>query len=210
MLKLFSCLAVLFILVNLSACRTAETEQPEASIYQQINERLANLQTYRARATVEYISNKGSNVYETIQHGRITGEYRIEITGPENVAGIVTSSDGQHIYQFSTRVNGRVTLLARETKERSEIFLTAFIRNRQVSAETSVSVANMEEGQFTILEAVIPGGHSYLATQRLWFCNETLLPVKLIIFDPSGMERVIVTYQNFEYNVELDNAIFTV
>ena len=183
---------------------------PEPTIYQQIHERLVNLQTYRARATIEYISNKGTNTYETIQHSRITGEYRIEVTGPEHVAGSITSFDGQHIYQFSNRVNGRVTILSRETKERSEIFLTAFIKNWLTGQESSVSVANMDEGQFTVLEAIIPGGHPYLATQKLWISNETLLPTKMVILDPQGIERVIVTYHNFEYNVELDNALFSV
>ncbi len=67
---------------------------------------------HRCRATVEYKANKGSNTYETMQHGRSTGEYRIEVTGPERVAGSVTCSDGGHIYQYSSKVNGRVSLLA--------------------------------------------------------------------------------------------------
>ena len=194
----------------LGACRQALPSEPEPTTYQKIQEFLTNLQTYRAIATVEYISNKGSNSYETIQHGRISGEYRIEITAPENLAGHVTSSDGQHIYQFNTRVNGRVTILARESKERSEIFLTSFINNWQASQTTSVAVTNIDDGQFTVLEAIIPGEHPYLAAQFLWFCNNTLLPVKLVIQDPSGTERVIVTYHNFEYNVELGDALFTV
>lgn len=199
---------LLIMVAVLAACQSREAAEP--SVYQQIHQLLANLQTYRAVATVEYISNKGTNTYETIQHGRITGEYRVEVTGPEHVAGNITSSDGQHIYQFNTRVNGRITILAGETKERSEIFLTAFIRNWQSSQQTSVTVANIDEGRFTVLEAIIPGSHPYLATQKLWVSNETFLPAKLVIFDPSGTERVIVTYHNFEYNVELDNAIFTI
>jgi len=204
--------AALLSLVILAACRVEAPPPPppEPTVYQKIHEKLANLQNFRARATVEYISNKGSNVYETLQHSRITGEYRIEVVGPERVAGNVTSSDGQTIFQFSTRVNGRITVLARETRERSEIFLTSFIRNYMGSQETSVSVANMGEGQFTVLEATIPGNHPYLATQKLWVNNETLLPAKMIIFDPNGTERVIVTYHSFEYNIELDEALFTV
>jgi len=200
---------ILFAVPLLAACRAAQQPEPEPSIYQQIHQRLIDLESYRARASVEYISNKGSNIYETIQHARITGEYRIEVTGPENVAGTVTSTDGRHIYQFSTRVNGRVTILARESRERSEIFLTSFIKNWLVSQESSVSVANMDDGQFTVLEAAIPGNHPYLSIQKLWISNETLLPAKMVIFDPSGTERVIVTYHNFEYNIELDNALFT-
>jgi outer membrane lipoprotein-sorting protein len=211
-MKLVVLVAAVTMLLLLAACRseTPGEAAPEPDIYQQIHQRLMELQTFRARASVEYISNKGSNIYETIQHSRITGEYRIEVTGPERVAGNVTSSDGRHIHQFSTRVNGRVTLLARENQERSEIFLTAFIRNWQSSESVSVSVTNMGEGQYTVLEATIPGGHPYLATQRLWVSNETLLPAKLVIFDPNGTERVIVTYHAFEYNVELDDSLFTV
>ena len=194
----------------LTACAAREAPAPAPTIYQQIHQHLSNLQTYRAIATVEYISNRGSTTYETIQHGRITGEYRVEVTGPEHVAGNTTSFDGQHIYQFSSRVNGRVMILARETQERSEIFLTSFIRNWRMSPTSSVMVANMGEGQYTVLEATIPGGHPYLSTQKLWVSNETKMPAKLIIFDPSGTERVIVTFVNFEYNIELDNELFTV
>ena len=206
MIKIF---LFMFLLVILTSCQ-APKELPPPTIQHQINEMLSNLQTYRARATVEYISNKGTNTYETIQHARLTGEYRIEVTAPEHVAGNITSSDGQHIYQFNTKINGRITILAGETKERSEIFLTSFINNWQNSQESSVTAANMGEGQYTVLEATIPGNHPYLSTQKLWISNETILPVKLIIFDGSGTERVIVTYHNFEYNVELDNSIFTV
>ena len=204
-------LAMLLLVALFAACQPSVVEEPPPpTIYQQIRQKLVNLQTYRAKATVEYISNKGSNIYETIQHGRITGEYRIEVTGPEHVAGNVTSADGQHIYQFNARVNGRVTILARESRERSEIFLTSFIKNWLTSSETSVAVANMGESQYTVLEAIIPGEHPYLATQKLWINNETFIPAKLVIYDPNGTERIIVTYHSFEYNIELDNALFTI
>ena len=203
-------IALFLSIILLAACQPRITAEPEPTIYQQIHQNLSELQTYRARATVEYISNRGTNTYETIQHGRITGEYRIEVTGPENVVGNITSFDGQHIYQFSTRINGRVTILSRETQERSEIFLTSFIKNWLASQESSVTAANMDEGQFTILEATIPGNHPYLAIQKLWISNETLLPVKMVIYDPSGSERVIVTYHSFEYNVELEDALFSI
>ena len=193
---------------GLTSCQAEEV--PELTVYQKIHERLVNLGTYRARATIEYISNKGTNTYETIQHGRITGEYRIEVTGPEHVAGSITSFDGQQIYQFSTRVNGRVAILADESKERSEIFLTSFIRNWLTGQESSVMATSMDEGQYTVLEAGIPGSHPYLATQKLWISNETLLPTKMVIIDPQGIERVIVTYHRFEYNIELDDALFAV
>jgi len=181
----------------------------EVSAFDRIHRMLAGLESYRAIATVEFRSNKGSNAYETIQHARITGEYRIEVTAPTNVAGSVTTSDGRQIFQFNSRVNGRVSLMVQETPERSEIFLTSFIRNYLQSEEVSVSVADMDEGVRTVFEANVPGGHHYLATARLWVDNESLVPVKLIIFDQDGAERIVVTYHVFEYNVALDDALFS-
>ncbi len=197
------------VLIGTSACFGKEGVV-EATAYERIQKMLVELTSYRCRATVEYKANKGSNTYETMQHGRSTGEYRVEVTGPERVAGSVTCSDGGHIYQYSSKVNGTASLLVKETQERSEIFLTSFIKNYLQSQEVSISVANMEEGQRTVLEATIPGSHPYLASEKLWVDNETLAPVQLIVYDPDGAERIVITYNSFEYNVELDNSLFTI
>ena len=207
-------LALLMVLTLITGCGGNGLRGPadanEISAFERIQRMLFELQTYRAIATVEYHSNRGVNAYETVQHARITGEYRIEVTAPANVAGSVTASDGRQILQFNSRIDGRVSLMVQETPERSEIFLTSFIRNYKESEEVSVSVADMAEGVRTVLEANIPGNHPYLSMARLWVDNETLLPVKLVIYDADGAERIVVTYHVFEYNVVLDDGLFTV
>jgi outer membrane lipoprotein-sorting protein len=209
MRKFLVLLLAVVLLLN-TACFGGKRNTVDQTSYEKVHKMLLELTSYRARATVEYKANKGSNIYETLQHCRITGEYRVEVTGPEAVSGSVTCSDGQRIYQYSTRVNGRVSLLAKESQERSEIFLTSFIRNYFNSQETSISVTSMGEGQFTVLEAAIPGNHPYLAVQKLWMDNETIKPVKMIVYDPDGAERIIITYNAFEHNVELDDSLFSV
>ena len=207
-------LALLMGFMLVAACGSGGLRGPadaaEISAFEKIQRMLFELQSYRAVATVEYRSNKGSNTYETVQHARITGEYRVEVTGPEQVSGSVTVNDGRQIHQFNSRVNGRVSLMVQETPERSEIFLTSFIRNYKNSDDVSLSVADMDAGVRTVLEASIPGNHPYLSIARLWVDNETLIPVKLVIFDSDGSERIIVTYHIFEYNVILDDGLFTI
>jgi outer membrane lipoprotein-sorting protein len=211
--KVLAACALLLVLVFVSSCGEGDFRrmgnERELSAYERINRMMVELHSYRAIATVEYRANKGSNSYETVQHARITGEYRIEVTGPGHVAGAVTVSDGRNIVQYNARVEGRVSVPVDETPERSEIFLTSFIRNYLKCNDTSVMVADMEEGVRTVLEATIPGNHPYLATARLWVDNETLKPVKLIILDPEGTERIIVTYHAFEMNVVLDDVLFS-
>jgi outer membrane lipoprotein-sorting protein len=212
--KLLTLFALSSLLVFAASCSGAGLRGPgnadELSAFEKIGRMLAELHSYRAIATVEYRANKGSNTYETVQHARITGEYRVEVTGPEHVAGSITVNDGRTIVQFNRRVEGRVSVAVAETPERSQLFLTSFIKNYFQSDEvSSVMVADMDEGVRTVLEAAIPGNHPYLATARLWVDNETLLPVKLIVFDPEGAERIIITYHAFEMNVVLDDSLFT-
>lgn len=205
---LFAAMAALLLFTACAGQRSPVTEA-ETSAFEQIQQRLIAMENFRAIATVEYHANKGINVYETIQHAKVTGAYRIEVTAPAHVAGSVTASDGQQIFQFNSRVNGRVSLQVQETPERSEIFLTTFVRNYLQSNEISVNVMDMEQGLRTVLEAPVPGSHPYLAFSRLWVDNETLLPVKLAVFDQDDAVRIVVTYHVFEFNVTLDDGLFS-
>ncbi len=200
--------ALLGMILLLTGCGGQTVLEP--STYEKVQKQLIALETYRSAATVEYISNKGSNAYETLQESRISGEYRVEVVGPKNVAGNVTLFDGSTIAQFNKRISGKVSIAAKENQDRSEIFVTSFVKNYVRSQEVSVSVGNFGQGKCTVLEAIIPGNHPYLATEKLWIDNVTLLPVKLCIYDQDGSERIIVTYTDFEYNVPLEDDIFIV
>ena len=208
-LRLMCALAVLVVFA--SGCSAVSGPGPDdtRNAYERIHEMLLSLRTYRAVATVEYISNRGSNIYETLQHASHDGRYRIEVTGPENVAGNVTVFDGQTISQFNPRISGRVAMSTRENPERSEIFLTSFIRNYLGSKDVSISVGSFGQGSFTVLETAVPGNHPYMASERLWVDNQTLAPVRLVIYDRDGTERVIINFKSFELNVDLEDSLFT-
>lgn len=180
----------------------------DVSAYERIHEALMNMHSFQAEATIRYISNKNTNEYITHQQARMSGEYRIEVTGPEDVAGNITVFDGKTIYQFNPSVSERIAVSVRETPERSQVFLTSFIKNYIASQEVSVAAGNFDEGAATIFEAPIPGTHPYMATQRLWVDNETLNPIQLIVYDADGVERIVITYTSFEYNPELDGSTF--
>ncbi|MCL2618197.1 MAG: outer-membrane lipoprotein carrier protein LolA [Defluviitaleaceae bacterium] len=208
-LKLVFALSLLVAVAAGCAAISGPAQEDSRSSYERIHEMLVNLQTYRAVATVEYISNRGSNTFDTLKHARRDGRYRIEVTAPENVAGSVTVFDGTTISQFNPRVSGRVAVSARENPERSEIFLTSFISNYLASDDVSVSVGSFGQGNFTVLETVVPGNHPYMASERLWVDNQTLNPVRLVIYDRDGAERVIVNFKEFELDADMDDSLFT-
>jgi len=193
----------------MAGCRGADKAQSQDT-YQKMQSILVKVQSYTCDASVEYKSNKGSNVYDTVQKCKITGEYRVEVVGPDKVAGNITLSDGKTIYQFNKRISGKISVATKESQERSEIFFTSFIKNFMKSNETAVSASKVQGDPCTVLEAQIPGSHPYLASEKVWIDNKTFKPVKMIIYDPQGSERIIVTYKTFEYNVTLDDSEFKV
>ncbi len=206
-------IAAILLLSLLSGCAKAKDDNKgavEQSVYEKIQRVLVNLETYQSNATVEYISNKSTNIYETIQSCKITGEYRVEVVGPDTVTGAITLSDGKNIYQFNPKVSGKIAVGTKETRERSEIFVTSFIRNYAKSQEVSVAAATIGNAKATVLEATIPGEHPYLRTEKLWVDNKTYKPVKLVVYDPEGSERIIVTFKTFDYNIELSDDLFKI
>ena len=209
MKKLFIISAICACALMLTGC-AAIAERVDASAYERIHRALMNMESFAAQASVTYISNNNQHTYETVMVARTTGEYRIEVTGPVQVAGNTTIFDGTTITQFNPNVQGRILTSTTEVPERVEILVTQFVRNFVNSNEVAIMAATVDDGLATILEATIPGDHPFLATERLWVNNDTLMPIQLIIYDRDGNERIIVSFSAFEYNVDIDDSLFRV
>ena len=197
-------LAAAALLLNSCVARREKTP------LEKIVDKLQKMDSFQAEATVKYISNNKTNTYLTSQTAKSSGEYRIEVLEPVIVAGNITVFDGKIISQYNKNTGGKISMGTSESMERFEILLTSFAANYFSSAEVSVLTANVQGGGQTVLEAVIPGGHKYLAAEKLWVDNTTLQPLELIIYGDDGAERIIVSYKSFEYDVKLDKGIFSV
>lgn len=203
---------LLFVSIFLIGCFIVSCslkEVPKSPI-EKIHEKFTTMETYGCIADVTYISNKGENTYKTKQYYKITGEYRLEITDPENVQGLVTVYDGEKVMQYNPRVLGEVVNEIPKSKNINEIFLGVFLKNYFQSEEVTLEVFNANSEGFTVLEAVIPEGGKYLSTEKLWVSNKTLNPIKLVIYDTEGKERINVKYNEFKYNINLDDSVFQI
>ncbi|NLK98097.1 germination lipoprotein GerS-related protein [Defluviitalea saccharophila] len=193
------------ICIIFSACSTKEKSK---SPMEKIQEKLTTMESYACIADLTYVSNKGKNTYRTKQYYKMSGEYRIEITAPEQVKGLVTVFDGKKVMQYNPRILGEAVNEIPESKNTYEIFLGTFLKNYLQSEDVTLEVFNNNNEEYTVLEAVIPEGGKYLATEKLWVSNKTLNPAQLVIYDTEGKERIIVKYGDFKYNVNLDDTIF--
>lgn len=208
MKKIKSVFIIFIVLLGLSGC-TKNTKETLSDM-EKIQQQLLTMENYVCTATVEHISSKSTRTYEMKQYCKKTGEYRIEMLSPESIEGIITTYNGQTICQYNPRVNGQIKKDIESSIYVDEMFLGAFIKNYIKSEETSISVSKFDSAKCSVLEAVVPGEHKYLATEKLWIDNETLIPKQLIIYDKQGEERVKVTYGEFKYNVKLSDEIFTI
>ncbi|MDR3091001.1 MAG: outer-membrane lipoprotein carrier protein LolA [Clostridiales bacterium] len=207
--KIFLGLGALALALLPSGCGKPE-EGLSMTAYERIQKNLVEMKSYQAEAAVTYISNKNRNEYQTFQQCRSTGEYRVAVTAPENLSGNITVSDGSTISQFNPKVSGKVSVTSKEMSERLEIFVTSFVKNYLNSEQAAVENAEEDGVSCTALSAKIPGENHYLSAEKLWVSNESHKPVKLVVYDREGGERILVKFSNFEYNVNIDDSVFTV
>ena len=206
--RYFFAALVLVIAVAVFACCRARNSG--AADMEKMQNTLADMKGYEASGTLKRISNKGENTYELKQYYKSSGEYRLEFLSPDTVAGNYTVYDGKRIYQYNPRVNGKIIADVPESKSRNELFLGQFVKNYMQSEDVAIETAAIDESRCTVLEAVIPGGNKYLATEKLWINNSTYKPEKFVIYDENGEERYILIFKEFEYKEDFDEGLFTI
>lgn len=196
----------LLFLFTLSGCTNAEKKED----YPTIQEKLINMESYSCDADLTYISNKGENTYKIKQKAKNDGRYYIETIAPEDFKGHKIVFDGKIIWQYNPEVEQKISVADKDKIARKQISLFSFLENHLKSTEIALETSKTDEGIYTILEANIPKDNKYFSTEKLWINNETKLPEKLVIYDEDGKERVLVQYNNFEYNPKIEDSDFDV
>ena len=202
-LSLFLSFSLLF---TIAAC---SREEPLSEL-ESIQKQLAEMQGDPCTAPLPRPNDRGEQTYETKQYCKSTGEYRLELTAPENVAGNYTVFDGERICQYNPRLDSSIIRDIPESQHRNELFLSQFIQNYMQSEGVSVETAALDESRCIVLEAIIPGNDAALASEKLWVDRESLLPVRFVIYDAEGEERYSMDYSSFEFDPQFDDALFTI
>ncbi len=206
MKKILSLILSLCLIFSVAAC---QKEEPLTEL-EAIQKQLAEMEGYACTATLTRISGKEEKTYETQQYYKSTGEYRLELTAPEAVAGNYTVFDGKRICQYNPKLDSSIIKDVPESQQRNELFLGQFVKNYMQSEGVSVETAALDESRCVVLEAVIPGNDPAIATEKLWVDRESLLPVRFILYDADGNERYKMDYTTFTFNPQFDEALFTI
>lgn len=184
--------------------------KPQSS-YPSIQDKLMAMESYKTDCKLTYISNKGETIYETTQTAANDGRYRIETSLPEEYKNNVVLYDGKMVWQYNPNLNeNKISVNPPDKASRREIILFSFIKNYVESMDTEVETSNMEGKNCTVLEAKLNGDNSLLASEKLWIDNESQNPIKLVIYDKDGNERIVAEFSNFVYNCNLDEKDFKI
>ena len=206
MKKIFSLLLSFSFLFSIAAC----SRQEPLTELESIQKQLAEMKGYTCTATLTRTNERGTQTYETKQYYKATGEYRLELTAPEHVAGNYTVFDGTHLCQYNPRLDSSILKDVPESQHRNELFLGQFIENYMQSEGVSVAAAALDESRCIVLEAVIPGNDPRLSTEKLWVDRTALLPVRFVIYDAKGNESYRMDYSAFQFDPPLDDSLFTI
>ena len=141
------------------------------------------MEGYACTATLIRQTENGEKIYETKQYYKSTGEYRLELTAPETVAGNYTVFDGDRICQYNPRVNDCIIRDVPESQHRSELFLGQFIKticNRRGSARKRLRSIPPSALCWRLS---FPAMMTDLPQKSFWIDRESLLPVRFVIYD---------------------------
>ena len=206
MKKVFSLLLSFTLLFSIAAC----SRQEPLSELESIQKQLTEMKGYSCSATLTRTNERGTQTYETKQYYKATGEYRLELTAPEHVAGNYTIFDGTDLCQYNPRLDSSILRNVPENQHRNELFLGQFIENYMQSEGVSVESAALDESRCIVLEAVIPGNDPRLSTEKLWVDRTSLLPVRFVIYNAKGNESYRMDFSAFQFDPPLDDSLFTI
>ena len=196
---------IMFVLALAGCSNASDTDE-----YANIQDKLVNMESYSCEAEVTFYSNKGENKYTINQQAKNDGRYFLETTSPDSVKGNIILFDGNMLWQYNPNLDSKISVGDKDKMERKEICLFTFLENYLKSKDVALETANIDESIYTILEAKIPGGNKYFDSEKLFINNETKAPERLVIYDTEGKERILVTYNNFVYNPEIEDSKFNV
>ena len=184
----------LFLSYGLHFAVCACSREKNLTELEEIQQQLAEMEGYACTATLIRRTESGEKTYETKQYYKSTGEYRLELTAPETVAGNYTVFDGDRICQYNPRVNDCIIRDVPESQHRSELFLGQFIKNYMQSEGVSVETASFDSSKCVVL----------------WIDRESLLPVRFVIYDADDKERYRMDYHEFTFHPQFDADTFRI
>jgi len=165
---------------------------------------LSEIKVYKSDITIEVINDRETNKYEGFQTYKKDIGYKLDLKDKRSF----TFKGDEILVKDKENIKG-YTL----DKGFDEVFKYGFIgeyigliyTNEELEFETET----INNSEYFVITTVIPGSNNNICKGSLYYDIKNNRPKKIIIYDNKGRERIIYTYENFNWtdkveDVELD------
>lgn len=165
---------------------------------------LSEIKAYKSDLTIEVINDRETNKYEGFQTYKKDIGYKLDLKDKRSFTfkgDEILVKDKENIKEYTL------------DKGFDEVFKYGFIgeyigliyTNEELKFETET----INNSEYFIITTLIPGSNNNICQGSLYYDIKNNIPKKIIIYDNKGRERIIYTYENFNWtdkveDVELD------
>lgn len=165
---------------------------------------LSEIKAYKSDITIEVVNDRETNKYEGFQTYKKDIGYKLDLKDKRSFTfkgDEILVKDKENIKEYTL------------DKGFDEVFKYGFIgeyigliyTNEELEFETET----INNNEYFVITTVIPGSNNNICQGSLFYDIKNNRPKKIIIYDNKGRERIIYTYENFNWtdkveDVELD------
>ncbi|MDF2877667.1 MAG: hypothetical protein K0S30_763 [Clostridia bacterium] len=174
---------------------------PSDSLQSKLHNKLVRLKTYEVDAMITFLKDTDENKLEMKQMVEIGGKYKLTLNAPEHLKGYITYFDGKDLSQYSPITKRSV--LCKGNEVRNQLLLSSFIHNYLNTDNIKADGHTLDDRSCMTFEVPIPGDYKYMASEKVWFDEDELNPIKMEIYDLEGKVMIQLDFSHFKYNTEM-------
>lgn len=165
---------------------------------------LSEIKAYKSDITIEVVNDRETNKYEGFQTYKKDIGYKLDLKDKRSFTfkgDEILVKDKENIKEYTL------------DKGFDEVFKYGFIGEYigliYTNEELEVETETINNSEYFVITTVIPGSNNNICQGSLFYDIKNNRPKKIIIYDNKGRERIIYTYENFNWtdkveDVELD------
>lgn len=193
---IFICITIVMALVIKGRTRTLDEYN--------VIDSLSGIKAYKSDITIEVVNDRETNKYEGFQTYKKDIGYKLDLKDKRSFTfkgDEILVKDKENIKEYTL------------DKGFDEVFKYGFIgeyigliyTNEELEFETET----INNSEYFVITTFIPGSNDNVCQGSLYYDIKNKRPKKIIIYDNKGKERIIYTYENFNWtdkveDVELD------
>ena len=207
MLKRALVVLVAILMITSISCVKEKTNE---EIYNEAQEIVMNMKSYTCIAEVVVAGNMKPQTYKMIQKFKAPDKCYIEVIEPSYIQGKKTIYNGKKSIVKQPKINQSWELNNFKNTLEANSFLGCFVYYILDTEEIVLNREEIGDKEYLRIDTNIPDDNYYFKNAKIWINIKDNTPFKLQILDGDNKIRLDIQYNEFEYNTNIDDAIYDI